>query len=118
MLRDELRHGLTAAIRARDAPAVSALRSALAAVANAEAVDTAAAPPPRTSHPTVAGSAAGLGAADVERRALTQAEVLSLVQTEIDERLDAAEELARAGQQDRAERLRAEAEVLSRYVSR
>ena len=61
-----LRRALTAALKARDAVAVSALRSALAAIENAGAVDPGHAPPPGSG--PIAGAVDGLGAAEVERR--------------------------------------------------
>lgn len=100
----------------RDAVAVSALRTALAAIDNAEAV-----PPDEAdllaSGGPVAGSVAGLGASDVRRRDLTGADVERIVRAEAAERLAAAGEYERRGQPDRAARLRAEASVLSSYLS-
>ena len=51
---------------------------------------------------------AGLGAAEVERRHLQEAEVEQIVQ--------AADAYERAGQAERAGRLRAEADVLSSHL--
>jgi uncharacterized protein len=117
-LRDRLRDGLPAAIKARDGVAVAALRSALAAVGNAEAV----APPPGTpaeaTHAQLAGTVAGVGAAEAERRALTEAEVEAIVQGEVDERRTAADAYERAGRPEVARRLRAEADVLGGYLAR
>jgi hypothetical protein len=54
-LRDRLRRALPAAIKARDRPALTALRSAVAAIDNAEAVN-----PPQTSPGTIdSGIASG-----------------------------------------------------------
>ena len=103
-------------MKARDPISVSALRSALAAIENAEAVDVAAHPPAATESSHFAGSAAGLGHAEVERRALSEPEVEQIVRTEVDERQSAAREVEGAGHHQRAARLRAEAEVLLRYV--
>jgi uncharacterized protein len=50
-LRERLSRALPAAMKARDRVAVAALRSALAAIANAEAVDPAPASPPATRSP-------------------------------------------------------------------
>lgn len=96
--------------------AVSALRTALAAIENAEAVrpDEADAPPSGWSH--VAGSAAGMGAGDVPRRHLTVVDVEHIVRAEVAERLAAADQYEQRGQSDSATRLRAEAAVLSRYL--
>jgi uncharacterized protein YqeY len=103
---------------ARDPAAVSALRSALAAIENAGAVDAPPTPPPGTTHPTIAGSVSGLGATEVQRRALTEAQVTEIVDAEIAERLSAALNYSHLGHPDRGDRLRAEAEVLSRYLPR
>jgi uncharacterized protein YqeY len=137
-----MRRALTAALKARDQPAVAALRSALAAIDNAEAVDTAraTATPAAEGHPAVAGevaggevtggkltggkltggeiagAAVGLGAAEVERRTLTPAEMEAIVREEAAERQTAARAYERVGHSGHAERLRAEAEVLSAYL--
>jgi hypothetical protein len=150
-----MRRALTAAMKARDQPAVTALRSALAAIDNAEAVDTARATPAAEGRAAeagevaggettgggvpdreivaggvaaggvvpggvvgggVAGAAVGLGAAEVERRTLTSAEMEAIVREEVAERQTAARAYERAGQSEHAERLRAEAEVLSAYL--
>jgi hypothetical protein len=134
-----LRRALTAALRARDMTAAAALRSALGAIGNAEAVpvlpaapepappgtDPAAAgtDPPAASAPSaraarrgsphVAGTVAGPGAAEAERRRLSPAQVAAIVAAEIDERREAAAQYERAGHADRAARLAAEAQALA-----
>ena len=157
-LRERLSGALPVAMKARDRVAVAALRSALAAIANAEAVDPSQAssqsgrpapagprpgshgprtgppePEPtgsgtgpaepggaglRPSDPPFAGTVAGLGAAEVERRTLTGAQVEEVVRAEIAEREAAAAGYGRAGQLEQAERLRGEAEVLAAYLER
>ena len=106
-----MRRALTAAMKARDQHAVTALRSALAAIDNAEAVDAAG-----QGHPTgegrIAGAILGIGAAEVARRTLTPAETQTIVRQEVAERQTAAHAYERAGQSGPAGRLRAEAEVL------
>jgi uncharacterized protein YqeY len=110
----DLRRALTVAIKARDAVAVSALRSALAAIENATAVNA----EPASSSPTgpIAGAVSGLGAGEVARRQLTEADVHALVSAEVEQRLAAAAQLDGLGRPDRAERLRAEAAVLSAHL--
>ncbi|MCA2223551.1 GatB/YqeY domain-containing protein [Nonomuraea aurantiaca] len=120
-MRATLRDDLKTALKARDHIAVTALRSALAAIENAEAVPVDSPSPGAAEHGITrnehfAGSTAGLGSADVERRLLTEAELLSIVEKEVRERSVAAQEYERLGRHDHAERLRAEAEVLSRYL--
>jgi uncharacterized protein len=115
-LRDRLRVALPPAMRTRDAVAVAALRSALSALDNAEAVDSARAPAPGPGHADLAGTVAGLGAAEVERRSLTEARMEEIVRAEIAERHAAACDYEHAGRPDRAERLRAEAQVLGAFL--
>jgi len=119
-MRASLRSDLTAALKARNRVAIAALRSALSAIENAEAVpidqpmNNAA---EVTGNEHVAGAVIGLGAAEVERRHLTDADLRSIVENEVRERLVAAEEYEKSSRNDVAERLRAEAEVLRRYLT-
>jgi uncharacterized protein len=125
-LRAGLRRALPAAIKARDQTAVAALRSALAAIDNAEAVDVGNPPPPvlgaeEGQGPTagaapVAGAVVGLGAGEVERRRLTAAEVEAIVRREEAERRTAARAYQEAGRPEHAERLEAEADLLAGYL--
>jgi uncharacterized protein YqeY len=122
-----LRAALTAALSARDMIAAAAIRSALAAIGNAEAVRprvkprpaTGTTPAPDGTHRTpvgsehIAGAAAGLGAAEAARRQLTEADIAEIVLAEIADRRSAADQYDRLGRDDRAERLRREAEVLA-----
>jgi uncharacterized protein len=106
-----LRAALADALRRRDQVAVSALRSALSAIGNAEAVS----PPPGpagTGSGHIAGAAAGLGAGEASRRSLTAAEIDQIIRAEIGERARAAADYDRGGRPGPAQRLRAEAEVL------
>lgn len=114
-LRERLRAALPAAMKARDAVAVAALRSALAAIDNAEAVGAAPAPPGAGSA-DVAGAVLGVGAAEAERRSLTEAQVEELVRAEVADRQAAARQYEHAGHRQRAERLRGEAGVLGAYL--
>ena len=121
-LRDRLSTALRAAMLAKDDTAVSALRSALAALANAEAVQTdpdVGSPRAATvaTHPRLAGTTAGAGATEVDRRPLDVDEQRRVVQAEIDERLAAASQSDMGGRPDRGVRLRAEAEVLAAHLN-
>ena len=98
-------------MRDRDAPAVAALRSALAAIANAEALDVV--PADVGEHPL---GRQGVGAAEAPRRELTTAEVVAIVQLEIDERKAAAAEYDQLGRTDDAAQLRHEAVILGEFV--
>jgi hypothetical protein len=125
-VRQRLQLALREALKARDAVAVSALRSALAAIDNAGAVPGPAscgpascgpasgdpAPAARTDGPHFAGAAAGLGAGEAERRRLTEADIEQIVCAEVAERQAAVQDYDRAGHPDQAERLRHEARIL------
>lgn len=108
-----LRAALSSAIRGRDRAAVSALRSAIAAVENAEAVEVQA---PAEGDARFAGSATGLGAGEAERRTLTTDEVAAVVHAEVAERRAAAQEFTGLGREDQAQRLHAEADVIQQVL--
>jgi uncharacterized protein YqeY len=112
--RQALGVALRAAIKARQPVAVAALRSAMSAIDNAEAVPVPD-PPPSGDGP-IAGAVVGLGAAEVDRRALSPAEVMTVVQREIDERLAVAADYDRLGRTEEAATRRAEAAVLVEHV--
>lgn len=115
-LHDRLQLALRDAIKAHDAIAISALRSAISAIGNAEAVDQASAPRAGAAE-HFAGGVTGLAAAEVRRRQIGPAELDGIVRTEIAERQLAAGEYERLGQADRAARLRHEASVLLSALS-
>lgn len=124
-----LRAALAAALGSGDRATASAVRSALAAVGNAEAVDPATqrghaargglaahgGPAAQAMAPSAhfAGARAGLGAGEVPRKRLTASDVTQIVQAEITERQSAAAEYDRLGHGGQAERLRREADVLA-----
>ncbi|MFE6920654.1 hypothetical protein ACFVAV_06370 [Nocardia sp. NPDC057663] len=107
-LRERLRAALKPAMRARDHSAVSALRSALGAIDNAEAIDAV-----DVKAGALEDSAVGLGAAEARRRDLTEADIADIVRREIGERRDAAAEYDRLGATDRRDSLTAEADTLA-----
>jgi len=130
-IRARMRRGLVAAMKARDQQAVAALRSTLARIDNAEAVDPEAVDPEAVDpeavddgpalgtdqgHPAVACSVLGVGAAEVDRRVLTPEEMAAMVRDEGTEREVAADVLERVGRPDQAERLRAQAKLLTTYL--
>lgn len=90
-LKSLLQADLTEAIRGRDEVRAATLRMALTAIKSAE----------------VAGSSA---------RSLSDDEVLAVLRTEAKKRREAAEAFAGAGRVDRAERERAEEQVLEGYL--
>jgi uncharacterized protein len=108
-LRTELRAALKSALRARDRTSTQALRSAIAAIDNAEAV-------PTTARAGAIEAAVGRGATEAERRQLTERELRAILQAEVNERHAAAEECAAAAPAT-AERLRSEAAVIAAYTS-
>ena len=110
-LRTRLRRRLSSALRDQDRPAVSALRSALAALDNAEAVQPAEGFRPEASE-YIAGGVAGLGAAEVERRVLDAESQRAIVKAEIEARLTAAATYEQHGQNSRAAELHLGVEVL------
>jgi uncharacterized protein len=108
-IETRLRRALTEALKARDRGAASALRSALGAIGNAEAVDPGGQGPGRpaadgSAH--FAGAVAGLGAAEAQRRHLTEADVAAIVRAEVAEREAAASQYELAGHAAQAEGLR------------
>ena len=114
-LRAALRHGLTTALKARDTDALAALRTAIAAIDNAEAV-----PVPDTSAPTtnahIAGSHSGLGAAEAARQQLSASELRDILAGQIAEHTREADRYDALGQADAAERLRRQAHTLTAYL--
>jgi uncharacterized protein YqeY len=114
-LYTRLRQALPAALKARDHVAVAALRSAVSAIDNAQAVE---APPAPRSGGVIAGAVTGLGAGDAPRRELSDDDIAAIVGAELAERRRAAADYERAGQDDAAARLRAEADVLAAHLRR
>jgi uncharacterized protein len=112
-METRLRSTLTQAMTSRDSVAVAAVRSALSAIANAEAIAPLEAGSKRPSSEHVAGAVAGLGAAEAARRQLSAADADAIVAAEISDRRSAADDYERMGRADQAERLRREADVLA-----
>ncbi|MGE2712704.1 glutamyl-tRNA amidotransferase [Mycolicibacterium litorale] len=112
--RHLLRGELLTARKQRDTVRVAALRSALAAVDNAETPDDAHAP---AGNGPIAGSVAGLGAAEVARRTLSDEHIRALITAEVDERVSAADAADAGGFHEHAALLRSEAEVLTGLLS-
>jgi uncharacterized protein len=115
-LRTPLRRQLSAAVREHHRPALSALRSALAALDNAEAVRPGEEFQPEVSQ-HIAGGVAGVGAAEVERRVLDVESQRALVRAEIESSLTAAMTYQQHGQRTRAAELRMGADVLAAVLN-
>lgn len=113
-LRRRLKQALTTAMKARDSVAVPALRSALAAIDNAEAVTPDAA---SSRGLAIEESPVGVGATEIARRVLTEAEVADIVRADVSERESAALDYDRAGQAERAQVLRAQARLLLSHLT-
>jgi hypothetical protein len=86
------------------------LRALLAAIDNAEA------PAQSAEQSSAVSRSFAEGAAEVARRALTRERLDTLLADEIKARERAATEMEQHGRADRAELLRVEAEVASRYL--
>lgn len=114
-LRDALRLGLTAAMKARDRDALAALRTAIAAIDNAEAV-----PAPDAARPTtsahIAGARSGLGSAEAARRELSASELRDILRGQVSEHISEADRYDTLGQPESAERLRRQAHALTAYL--
>ncbi len=113
--RTVLRAGLTDARKQRDTVRVSALRTALSAIDNAETPDLT--DTPIHVDGPIAHSASGVGAAEVPRRQLDDTEIRALLRAEIDERLSAAAEFTAAGHAGRAAEQHRAAALLDDLVS-
>jgi uncharacterized protein YqeY len=115
-LRAQLAAALPRAMKARDQAAVAALRSTLAALANAEALGVGSPVEPPTGSADVAGAALGVGDTEAVRRALAHHEVADHVLNEATQRRHPAPGYHAAGQVGRADRLRAEAAVIRSFL--
>jgi hypothetical protein len=114
-LRTALRAGLTAALKARDPDALAALRTAIAAIDNAEAVpapDTG--PPAASAH--IAGARSGPGSTEAARQQLTVGELHNILRDQITERTREADRYQALGQASAAQRLIRQARTLEAYL--
>jgi uncharacterized protein YqeY len=102
-------------MKSRDADAVTALRTAIAAIDNGEAVDR----PEReaaTASEHFAGANVGVGSTEVARRNLTIDDVHAILQAQMTERLVEADRYDQLGRREAAARLRREASALAKYL--
>lgn len=108
-LTDRMRDDLKAAMRERDQTRVRAIRTAMGAIANAEA-------PPigtdarRSSDEPVVGQLV-----EHVRTELTDADLQQILAAEVADRHDTAEQFEAHGRAEEAAQVRAEAEVIDRY---
>ena len=114
--RAALRRGLTAALKARDADALAALRTAIAAIDNAEAVPAPAANVPPATSAHIAGASSGLGSAEAARQKLSASELRDILRDQVAEQTREADRYDALGQPDAAQRLRRQARTLAAYL--
>lgn len=117
-LQERLRVDLRMAMKARQSLETSLLRGLIAAIDNAQSAGIAAGPavsaaPAAHSQWVAAGGAFGSG--EVERKALSEADLVELLAAEVAKREATAAEMDRLGRADLAEAARAEAAIISRY---
>lgn len=118
-LVESLRTGLREAMRSRNQAAIRALRAALSAIADAEAVpaaDPASVDPGSVADGPIAGASSGVGATEVSRRTLTPDERVAVVVAARDAWLATADEFDAVGRHPDAARLRAEAAALAAHL--
>jgi hypothetical protein len=115
-LRAALRRDLTEAMKAPERDAVSALRSAIAAIDNAEAVPAVETSPATTSG-HIAGARAGVGAGEVARRELSEGQHRAILREQVDGYTAEADRYEALGQQNAGRRLRDQARLLTAYLS-
>lgn len=114
-LKGALRRDLTAAMKERDRDTASALRTALAALDNAEAVMVLAnGQVAAGAH--VAGARSGVGSTEAGRRAVTGDQAREILSGLIAEQSGEAGRYDTLGQASAAQRLRAQADVLRKYL--
>jgi hypothetical protein len=106
-IREQMQADLMTALKGGDVVAVSALRTTLAALSNAEAVD------PGPGAPLVRAGLFG----DVERRWLSSDDIASIVTRERNELRAAAALLDEAGRPAEAAGCRARAAILDNYLA-
>ena len=112
-VRGNLRQELMNAMRRRDTAVIPVLRSAIAAIDNAESVEPAHVP---IVDSPIAGSAGGLGASEVERADLGRQEQRTIVEREIVELASHVDRLTRLCRRDEADATRRAMEILRGVV--
>lgn len=108
-LKARLRTDLRAAMRERVTTEISVLRALIAAIDNAQAA------PIGEAHQRYVELRFGDRSAETPRLCLSGADVDALLEREVREKLDAAEQFDRLGQGEHAAALRAHADIVARY---
>lgn len=111
-LRDALQAELASALQQRDRPVASAVRTALSALANAEAVPMAGDLDTSSGSTHVAGATSGLASTEAQRRDLSHEQQRALIADERSELLAHAERLTRMCRLDEADGARRAAATL------
>ena len=104
-IRNRMKADLTQAMKQRQKAAVTVLRSVLGTIDNAEAVEV------DTAYVPMQGQTK-----DVARKVLTEEDVRVILMNEMAERRAVIAEYEQVGQAAAAEEMRAEVEVIKRYV--
>ena len=104
-LHARIRDDLAEAMRDRDMARVKVLRITMSAIQNAEAVEG------------VASVEGVVGYGDVQRRSLSDDDVIEIIAREIEEFEGSVAEYRQIGQTERAEGLQRELEVLRSYLT-
>ncbi|MET0565958.1 MAG: GatB/YqeY domain-containing protein [Acidimicrobiia bacterium] len=104
-LRTRIHDDLAQAMRDREMARVKVLRTTMSAIQNAEAVEG------------VASVEGVVGYGDVQRRSLTDDDVIEIIVREIEEFEGSVAEYRQVGQTERAEGLQMELEVLRGYLN-
>lgn len=110
-----LRVKLREALGSRQRHVIAVLRETLAAIENAEAPPATCAP--RHTNHLIAGSVNGLRAGEVPRLMLSLEAVATIIEREIRERRDAANEYSKLGREVEASALNSQAKVLEALVT-
>lgn len=114
-LKGALRRDLTVAMKERDRDTAAVLRTALAALGNAEAVRVPA-DGQVTAGEHVAGASSGVGSTEAVRRTVTGGQAREILRGLIAEQAGEADRYDTLGQAGAAQRLRAQAGVLRKYL--
>ena len=107
-----LKAALLSAMKVKDAPAVSALRSALSALDNAAAVPVSTSEKAVVTSEYIAGAAQGLGAAEAIRRTLSDEEIAAILADEVAAHQEEARHFASLGRDEEADAATRQAQVI------
>ncbi|WP_447724863.1 hypothetical protein [Sphingomonas koreensis] len=110
-MKSRLRIDLLACMRTRQSLEAGVIRTLLAALDNAEAL------PANPDRPASLQARFGDESSEAARCALSREDVGAIIGAEIQQRWDAAADLERLGQPDRASILRQEVQIARRYAS-